>query len=103
LRITSDAPLTRTYRLAPSHYLYRFEATADGSSSAARSSGWMMAGRDTATGFDTRGFGVSDLILASALERSGAPANRWRDVGVTPLLTALPVDGELHLLWEIYD
>ena len=103
MRITSATPLTRTYRLAPSHYLYRFEVTADGSSAAARSSGWMMAGRDTVTGFDTRGFGLSDVVLASALERSGATTGRWRDVNVTPLLTALPVGGELHLMWEIYD
>ncbi len=91
------------YRVAPSEYLYRVEAVAPGAMVAGRAMRWITAGRDTLTGFATRGFGLSDLLLAT-FSRPNKPAPaRWSDFNIAPLLGALPSKSTLDIIWENYD
>ena len=81
-------------------YLYRMEATADGSLRAAQVTGMLVA--DGADGFPGTGFGISDLLLASSV--SGPPApDRWSDLAVTPIVTSVGRGRSLVLVWENYE
>jgi hypothetical protein len=90
-------------RLPVGQYFFRIEATAEGSMTAARSMGWTTIGRDTATGFVTRGFGVSDLVLATEARPATPQPARWTDFGIAPVLHAVPKNTTLQLLWENYE
>lgn len=90
------------WRVRPAPYLARVEATARGVDAGARAMQWVLADRDSATGFDVRGFGISDVVLATQVT-SRPPAARWRDFSVAPLLGAVPRGSQLELLWEDYD
>jgi GWxTD domain-containing protein len=91
------------YRVAPEHYLARIEATAPGTMVAGRSVRWITADRDTATGFSLHGFGVSDILFATAAQPNKPAPVRWRDFNIAPLLGALPKQSKLDLIWENYD
>lgn len=91
------------YRLPANEYFYRVEATADASTAAARTMGWITAGPDTVTGFATRGFGMSDLLLATEARPNKATAMRWTDFSVAPLITSIVRGGSLQLIWENYE
>ncbi len=91
------------YRVAPDKYLYRIEATAPGTMVAGRATRWVTADRDTTTGFTTRGFGVSDLLLATALKPGKPVPVRWRDFNIAPLLGPLAQKGTVDVIWENYD
>jgi hypothetical protein len=88
--------------LPPGNYLYRVEATADGVSDAARAMGWVRATDDPTTGFSTRGFGMSDVLVTSRAEARGSPA-RWTDFDVVPALAPIARNGVVALIWEAYD
>ncbi len=90
------------YRVAPDQYLYRVEATAPGTMVAGRATRWVTADRDTITGFTTRGFGISDLLFATALTPGKPVPARWRDFNIAPLLGPLPTQGTVNLVWENY-
>jgi hypothetical protein len=90
-------------RVAAGEYLYRLEAHAEGSLVAARTSSELLAATDSATGFAMNGFGISDVLLASAVEAPVTAPARWRDVTFTPLAGPVVGSKELALLWEIYD
>lgn len=89
-------------RVAPGNVLYRVEATADGVADAARAMSWVRAGDDTATGFTTRGFGISDLLVASRATANPSAA-RWSDFAIVPVLSPVANTGELVIIWENYD
>jgi hypothetical protein len=92
-----------TRRVLPGDYTYRLEAGAEGSLLAARGVGTVGASADPTTGFPLRGFGMSDVLLATRIgERSGT-ASRWNDVTVTPLLGPIERDAQLGLVWENYE
>lgn len=91
------------YRVPSNNYFYRLEATADGSMVAARDMGWITAGRDTMTGFNTRGFGLSDLLLASDARPNKATPSRWTDFSVAPVTRSIPKGGTLQIVWENYE
>ncbi len=83
-------------------YYYRVEATLPGALAAGRAAGWVTLGADTATGFTMRGFGMSDLLIAT---RSGAnaTAHRWSDISFTPLTGDVSRGGHVSVIWENYD
>jgi hypothetical protein len=91
------------YRLRPSTYMYRVEATAPDVLVAGRAMAWILAGPDTATGFAVRGAGLSDLLLAASARPRDASPRRWRDFAITPLLGSVASGGSVDVLWENYD
>jgi hypothetical protein len=81
-------------------YLYRMEATADGSLRAAQVTGLLVADGDD--GFAGTGFGMSDVLLASRV--SGPPApDRWSELAVSPIITTVARSSPLVLVWENYE
>jgi GWxTD domain-containing protein len=93
-----------THRLPTGNYVYRIEASAEGSTYAARATAPVVAGVDPMRGFSTRGSGLSDLLLASRVDaRPGRAALRWNDLDVVPSLGAVPHRGSIALLWENYE
>lgn len=91
------------YRLQPTDYLYRIEATATGATAAGRTNAWVRVGNDSATGFATRGFGISDVLLATQAQRRGGTLARWTDFAIAPLFGNLARGGALALVWENYE
>lgn len=94
-----------TRRVAPGQYAYRMEASGSASLVAGRSTGRIDAGDGAeagAEGFATRGFGVSDLLLARG-DAGTRPLSRWRDADITPITGPVPQRGSLTLVWETYD
>jgi len=91
------------YRVAPAKYLYRIEAMTPGTMVAGRASRWIAADRDTLTGFGVRGFGMSDLLLASVVQPNQTAPQRWRDFNIVPLLGTIPKQATLEILWENYE
>lgn len=100
----SDVTGVRTYqtRVAPGAYLYRAEASAEGSLYAARATAALSATTDTLTGFSTRGFGMSDVLIASDATARGAP-QRWRDLTIHPIVGTVVRRGKFAMVWENYD
>lgn len=108
--VFSDSVLDRdastrawTQRAALDRYLYRLEAHAEGSLVAARTSAEVLAGTDSATGFFTSGFGMSDVLLASAVEAPASMPARWNGLSLTPLAGPVVGNKQLALVWENYE
>jgi GWxTD domain-containing protein len=89
-------------RVPSGEFLYRFEATAEGSMRAGRAVSSIRAMDDAATAFRLRGFGMSDVLIARRLEPRGQ-TRRWTDFEFDPSAGAIPSGSELALLWENYD
>jgi len=92
---------TFTHRVARGNYVYRVEASADGARVAGRASAVVVAGPDS-TGFTTSGFGMSDVVIARAMEDQPASARRWTDLTFTPVIGAAPRSARVDLVWESY-
>ena len=91
-----------SHRLALGPYLYRFEASSASSTVAARAMSTLTVGEDTLSGFSTRGFGISDvLITGNAIPRGGT--RRWNGFTIAPIVGSVRRGTELALLWENYD
>jgi hypothetical protein len=91
-----------TRRLAAGSYYYRIESMIPGTLVAGRAAAGMAMGHDPATGFAMRGFGISDLLVAS--RTSAAPtAKRWIDFDPEPVLGAVTKGSEIALVWENYE
>ena len=94
-----------SYRVAPATYQYRVEATAEGSSVAARTMGTVNASPLGESSFATRGFGISDIVIATAVQAPrflNQPA-RWSDFSAAPIVGVLKRATTFELLWENYD
>lgn len=98
---TGDAHAWR-YRVAPAHYAYRIETTADGSMIAGRATDWIDASASATTGFTTRGFGISDVLIANSAE-DRPDARRWTDFDIAPSGGTVAKGGKVALIWEDYD
>jgi hypothetical protein len=92
-----------THRLGKGTYVYRTEASAEGSRLAGRASAVVVAGLDTATGFASAGYGMSDVLIATSAEARRGAARRWNDLNVTPLVGATRSNTQLALVWENYE
>jgi len=103
VRSLSGGVQTFINRVAAGSYLYRIEASAEASNRGARASAAIGAAADSVTGFPTRGFGMSDVLVASkATSRAAAPV-RWRDLEVSPLVGPADSTADLALVWENYE
>ncbi len=91
------------YRVAPSRYLYRVEATAPGTMTAGRTMEWITAERDSATGFALRGFALSDLLLATAIRPAKSVPIRWSDFSIAPVLAPVTKGSTVDIIWENYE
>jgi GWxTD domain-containing protein len=89
-------------RVGPGTFVSRVEASVDDGTRAARSATPLVIAPTGDDGFATRGFGLSDLLLATAVTPRGAGAS-WRDFDVTPSVGAFPRDASLGLVWEQYE
>ena len=89
-------------RLAPDSYYYRLESTIPGALVAGRTAATAVFGPDSATGFSLRGFGISDVLVASSVMVSGTPS-RWSDIMFTPLAGDAAHGSEISLVWETYE
>ncbi|HYV97527.1 MAG TPA: GWxTD domain-containing protein [Gemmatimonadaceae bacterium] len=96
------APNVFRHRLAPGAYLVRAEATAQGSTRAGRASALVVAMNDSSSGFTLRGFGISDVLLATSLRSELAAPARWTDLDAAPLAGPQPKGAPLGLVWENY-
>ena len=92
-----------THRVRERNYLFRAEASTTGSLHAARASAAFVAGTDSSTGFGLRGFGISDVLLATRVAEGRNRALRWNDFDVAPLAGPVSRANPLSLLWENYD
>lgn len=102
LVVLTPLPRSWTYRVAPSTYAYRVEATADGASMAAMATDTVLAGRDPSAGFDVKGFGISDPLLAGHVEEHGV-LRRWSDLAIVPTAGTVPMKSEIAIVWENYE
>lgn len=102
VKMGSSPMLAWTKRVAPGPWYYRVESTMPEALFAGRTAATIVAGPDSLTGFATRGFGMSDIVLASTAPSSATP-RRWSDVTFTPLLGDLTRGGQLALIWETYE
>jgi GWxTD domain-containing protein len=100
--IDTGVILTYRVRIGPGNYVYRTEASADGASYAGRATGALAAGTDAPTGFDIRGFGMSDVITAARAPAGGA-ATRWSDLAIEPIVGTVVSQGRVTLVWENYE
>jgi GWxTD domain-containing protein len=102
LPLPGAGSLQWTRRVAAGQYYFRVEATAIGMARAARASALITIGDDPTSGFSLRGFGMSDIIIA-ADARSAAPARRWRDLVIDPVLTTISRSDKVAIVWETYE
>lgn len=93
---------TFTHRVPRGVYVFRAEASADGALLGAMANGAVAATRDTATGFDTRGFGMSDLLVATRAESRAGTARRWTDLALSAQVGPASAQQQLALVWENY-
>jgi GWxTD domain-containing protein len=91
-----------THRIAAGSYIVRSEASTPGSLRAGAASRIVIAGADSATGFSSRGFGMSDVLLATRIGSDNPSARRWTDLNATPLAGAHSRTTPLALVWEAY-
>lgn len=92
------------FRVAPAAYVYRIEASTAGADVVGRAVQRIQTGRDTATMFAPRGFGMSDVFVATRAEPKRATGLlRWRDFDVAPVLGAMTRQGTLDIVWENYE
>jgi hypothetical protein len=91
-----------TYRVPPGTYGFRVEASAEGASVAGRATDSIPAHADPASGFATRGFGISDPLVARRAVERGTPA-RWRDLDITPTAGTIQRGSEVSVVWENYE
>lgn len=100
--LVASGAMRWTPRVPAGRYYYRIEAGSDGIRIASRAASNVVIGTDSITGFAMRGFGISDLLLATRATPR-AVARRWSDIDVAPVLAGLTPAGELSLVWETYE
>jgi len=100
--VSAGHDLTWTRRVAAGTYHYRTEITAPGADRAGRTTGMVVAMHDTATGFSTAGFGISDPLFATHVHEGAVP-RRWSDVELTPLIGEIEQGGAVAIVWENYE
>ena len=107
----STGTITSTERdtsaMVPRNYFMRATAGAAAVRVEALEPDLMQAARSITdlSGFTTRGFGISDLLIAGSIDAPPTkPDVRWTDFQMAPLTGSLVKRGSpLALLWESYD
>lgn len=90
-------------RVRAGGYIFRAEASTQGSLRAGRSTSTIDGSLTAASGLTGSGFGVSDLLLATTAEPRGPTARRWSDLDITPTAGAISRSGSVALVWENYE
>lgn len=89
-------------RITAGAYYARFESMVDGAKVAGRAVATVNLGADSLVGFKTRGFGISDLLIANTAT-GPANARRWRDLSIAPSLNGVRQGASVALVWETYE
>jgi hypothetical protein len=100
--VGASGRLQWTRKLRTGAYYYRVESMIPSTLVAGRTAGGIAMGADTTTGFAMRGFGMSDLLLASRTNVVTS-ARRWIDFDPELLLGDVKRGGEISLVWETYE
>ena len=58
---------------------------------------------DAQAGFPTRGFGMSDVLVAASAKSTAREAKRWTDLTITPNAATVTAGARFAMLWEVYD
>jgi hypothetical protein len=103
LDVVGSGELEFRRRLAAGEYYVRVEAVIPGTRAAGRASATLTMQHDSITGFSTRGFGMSDLLIATQAEPRGVGASRWNDLIIRALTRPLRQREKISLIWETYE
>ena len=98
----NDAARLWTARVGAGTYVYRIEASTDEGTRAARAAAAVTVGASATDPFLTSGAGMSDLLLASAVEPRGS-GRRWTDLAITPVMGSFARDAAIGVVWEMYE
>lgn len=90
-------------RVAAASYIFRTEASVQGTRFGARSTGSIIADHDPETGFSATGFGISDILLTSNARPRIPVPTRWSDYNADLVFGAIPQEAEFSLIWENYE
>jgi GWxTD domain-containing protein len=101
VKVGESGRLQWTRRLGAGSYYYRVESSIPNTLIAGRAAAAMKMGGDTLTGFAMRGFGLSDVLLATKV--NSTLARRWVDFDAEPLLGDVKKGSDLSLVWETYE
>jgi hypothetical protein len=74
----------------------------DGAKVAGRAFATVNLGPDSVVGFTTKGFGISDLLIANTAT-GPSNARRWRDLSIAPSLNGVRQGASVALVWETYE
>lgn len=100
--VGTTGELQWTRRMGAGSYYYRIESTIPGTLVAGRAASGMAMGADSTSGFAMRGFGLSDLLIATSTNESST-ARRWIDFEARPLLGDVKQGAQISLVWENYE
>jgi GWxTD domain-containing protein len=92
-----------TRRLPAGGYIFRAEASTQGSTRAGRSTTTIDGSGSGMSGLPARGLGISDMLIATSAEPKGGAAKRWSDYAIEPTAGAISRSGQLTLVWENYE
>lgn len=94
-----------TFRVVPGQYQYRVEVTAEGANTAARAIRPVNATATGESAFTTRGFGISDMLIATTVQPPRVPSQSvgWTDFSAAPIVAVMQKAATFELLWENYD
>lgn len=103
VKLAMSGVRTWTRRVGPGNYVYRFEASAEGSTVTSRATAPIVADMDPIRGFSNKGSGLSDLLLALKAEPKARTAvERWSDLEISPSTGTVPLKSAISLVWENY-
>jgi GWxTD domain-containing protein len=87
-------------RVAPGTLVYRAEAFAETATRGARVTGIVDA---TPAEFPLRGFGLSDLLVTTAVSEPTLSSRRWTDLQISPSINRFARNAPVTLVWENYE
>lgn len=90
-----------TPRTGARNIMHRIEALEPTQPRAAR--GVLLYTSDKAVNFPLRGFGISDVLVASSIKPRGESVRRWSDVTIAPNAGVVAPGAGFAIGWEIYD
>ncbi|HYV96121.1 MAG TPA: GWxTD domain-containing protein [Gemmatimonadaceae bacterium] len=90
-------------RVGAHDYIFRVEASSEGSLHGARASAAFRAANDSVTGFMAHGFSISDLLIATKAAEGRNRPIRWSDLDITPTAGSVVRGTPLSIVWEDYE
>ena len=102
-RLSGNGSVGWTRRVPAGGYIFRAEASTQGSLRAGRSTSTIDGSLTERSGLTGTGFGVSDLLLATSAEPRAGGGRRWSDLQIAPTAGAISRSGQVTLVWENYE